>query len=86
MRSSAKKSTKLKPGLRSIKPTVDATLVDALERWLESAKRGELTGAILLGNERGTDVSYSDVGHMPTSRALLAFEYWKLSRFGVTRD
>lgn len=83
MRSSAKKSPRLKPGLRAIKPTVDATLVDALERWLESARRGELTGAILLGNERGDEVSYCDAGHMPTSRALLAFEWWKAARLGL---
>lgn len=65
------------PKLKSIRPDVSEVLVDTLKDWLAQAERGELTGALLLGNLRGDEVQTSWSGAMPFDRALFAFERWK---------
>lgn len=69
------------PKLTSIKPEVDEDLVKALEEWTERARKGELIGAVLLGNEKGDKFSNRWAGTMPGSVALIAFEHWKLRLF-----
>jgi len=70
----------------AIKPVPDERLVRALESWLEDAKRGELIGAVLLGNRRGDGVQHRWAGTMPLSVSLVTFEQFKLSALGVCRE
>jgi len=72
--------------VRSINPDVDAELVASLEEWLADAKRGELVGAVLLGNRRGAETQHAWTGQMPIDRALVCFEHFKLAAFRVHRD
>jgi hypothetical protein len=65
------------PTIRSIRPAVDQQLVEGLEEWLAMAKRGELTGAVLLGNRRGDETVHRWCGDIPLSIALLVFEQYK---------
>ncbi|HEY3494352.1 MAG TPA: hypothetical protein VGK73_06690 [Polyangiaceae bacterium] len=65
-----------------IKPSPDPKLVEALESWLEDAKRGELVGCVLLGNRRGDEIQHQWAGLMPLSMAMLIWEKFKFSLFG----
>jgi hypothetical protein len=72
--------------VQAIKPVVNEKLVECLESWLADAKRGELIGAVLLGNLRGEDVQHSWVGEMKLSVAMVTFEQMKLKALGVLRE
>jgi hypothetical protein len=61
----------------ALRPEVDDRVVEALKEWLALAERGELVGAVLLGNFAGVEVSHRWAGRMPLDRALIAFEYFK---------
>lgn len=63
--------------VRALKPEVDDRLVEALRDWLTMAERGEIVGAVLLGNVAGIEVAHKWAGRMPLDRALLAFEFFK---------
>lgn len=63
--------------VRPIRPEVDERLVETLRDWLAMAERGELVGAVLLGNFAGIEVAHRWAGRMPLDRALLSFEYFK---------
>lgn len=63
--------------VRSIRPAANEALVATLKEWLDQAERGELVGAVILGNLRGVEVMHSWAGLMPLDRALMAFEFFK---------
>lgn len=76
----------VRKAVRSIRPEADPKLVAALEEWLEDAKRGELIGAVLLGNRRGDEVQHDWAGTMPLGISMVTFEQFKLQALGVVRE
>lgn len=69
--------------VRALRTPVNENLVGALREWLAMAERGEITGAVLLGNAPSSAFASRWSGEMPFSVALLAFESLKLR---VLRD
>jgi hypothetical protein len=69
--------------VRELRSPKNDELIATLEDWLEAAKRGEIVGALLLGNRRSGEFQTTWSGVMPASIALVAFESWKRRMFDV---
>jgi hypothetical protein len=67
--------------VRVLRPPINENLVESLREWLDKAERGEIIGALLLGNMPGDSLAWRWSGHMPSSVAMIAFEWFKKAAF-----